>query len=459
MRIRHTITLWVAGTGLISTLFLSLIVFFEMREQPYKLLDSELATTATFVGSILEGNEQPKGTEADKLLTLLGKRYWVKAYDRDGQFVYSSDIANTVDLPLHQDGDDDGYTVKTLVARDQISLHRGNGNSVIFRVREIESSTLRIQIAKPIEGLREEELDLAFTMLGGIVASSLLLVVLSYLVAGRIVKPIGVINDMTKEINEKTLDKRLPQGKSHDEIFELTHSLNRMFDRLQYSFIKQKEFLANASHELKTPLAMLRLFFDEMTQCRTLTEEAQQQINGQHDVVLRMERLVKTLLELSVLELNGGLELEEFDLTELCRSVLEDFSPLIADRRLSLSVALPAALPMKADKDKIRRLLINLFDNAVKYTISPGEIQLELIGEQHAVRLSLSNTHPRIPPEELTKVFQQFYRQEKSRSLKHGGSGLGLAISKEIVRLHGGQIIMESGPGDWIHLLVLVPAR
>lgn len=457
MRIRHTITLWVAGTGLVSTLCLSLIVFFEMREQPYKLLDSELATTATFVGSILEGIKQPKGPEENNLLAMLGKRYWVKVYDRNRQIIYRSELASTIDLPLHQDGDDDGYTVKTLVARDQITLHRDSGDSVIFRVREIESSPLRIQIAKPIEGLREEELDLAFTMLGGIVASSLLLVVLSYLVAGRIVKPIGVINDMTKEINEKTLDKRLPHGKSHDEIYELTHSLNRMFDRLQYSFIKQKEFLANASHELKTPLAMLRLFFDEMMQYRDLPEEIQQQINGQHEVVLRMERLVKTLLELSVLELDRRLELEELDMAELCRSVLEDFAPLFADRRLTLLVTLPAALPMKADKDKIRRLLINLFDNAVKYTTAPGEIQLQLVREQHAFRLSLSNTHPQIPPEEIGKFFEQFYRQEKSRSLQHGGAGLGLAISKEIVRLHGGQITMESGPGDWVHLRVIVP--
>ena len=459
MRIRHAITLWVAGAGLVSSLFLSLVVFFEMQEQPFKLIDSELATTAAYLKSILTDAERPMDLGDEKVLALLGDRYWAKVYGRDDTLVYRSDLTTHIDLPLKRDTEGDGYTIKTRVSRKQVFLHQDSADAVAFRVREIKAAPYRIEIAKPMERLEEELFDVALALIGGFAASTVLLIVLSYLVAGRIVKPIGVINAMTKEITEKTLDTRLPLGQSEDEIFELTGSLNRMFDRLQDSFTKQQEFLANASHELKTPIAMLRLFFDEMTQCQELPETMQQQIRAQNNVVLRMERLVKTLLELSVLELKRDLELEEFDLSALCRSVLDDFSPLLGDRELTLTTTLPATLPIRADKDKIRRLLINILDNAIKYNLVQGKIRLAISVEDDCAQLLLSNTFPPIPPGELSKVFEQFYRLEKSRSLQHGGAGLGLAISKEIVRLHGGRITMESGPGDWVHLRVMIPTK
>lgn len=459
MKIRHTITLWVAGAGLVASLFLSLIAFLEMEEQPYKLIDSDLATTSTYLEKILSDRERPPDLGDDKVLAILGDRYWAKVYDRQDKLVYRSGLTTHVELPLRKRTDNHGYTVKAHVPRQRIFLHQDSTDAVAFRVREMKAGPYRIEVAKPMEALEEEVFDVAVALIGGFMASSFILIVLSYLVAGRIVKPIGIMNAMTKEINEKSLDTRLPLGESHDEIFELTNSLNRMFDRLQYSFTKQKEFLANASHELKTPLAMLRLFFDEMMQRQDLPEAVQQQIYSQNNVVLRMERLVKTLLELSVLELKGDLELEEFDLVVLCRSVLDDFSPLMNDRQLTLTAMLPTTLPMRADKDKIRRLLINILDNAVKYNVAPGLIKLELREEDDCLHLLLANTFHPLPPQELAKVFEQFYRLEKSRSLQHGGAGLGLAISKEIVRLHGGRIGMESGPGDWVHLRLTLPRR
>lgn len=354
MKIRHTITLWVAGAGLAASLFLSLVVLFEMVEQPYKLLDSELDATANYMKNILSASEGHRDVIDEKLLTLLGERYWAKIYDREEHLVYRSGMTGHFDLPMQKDVTGDGYTVKAYVPQGQPSRRQDSPQAVTFRVRDVKAVPYRIQIAKPMNKLAEEMVDVTVVLIGGFAASSILLIILSYLVAGRIVKPISVINAMTREINDKTLGTRLPVGKSQDEIFELTNTLNRMFDRLQYSFVKQKEFLANASHELKTPIAMLRLFFDEMLQSHELPEGLQRQMAGQHAVVLRMERLVKTLLELSVLELKGGLEPEEFDLVGLCHSVLIEFSPLIADHHLSLAVTFPPALSIQADKDKIR---------------------------------------------------------------------------------------------------------
>jgi two-component system OmpR family sensor kinase len=459
VRIRHKIALWVTGAGLITSLAFSLVVFLEMKEQPYKMLDSELETTVGVLIGLLDQNQKPHDMVQAKIRSILGNSYWIKVYDQNRHLVYQSDLATFVDIALHN-GKGQGYTVRTHIPRDRIYLHQDRRDEVTFRVKEIGAVSAGVsylvQIAKPMEELDEELSDLALALGFGMAASTALLVILSYIVAGRIVKPISLINRLSKEINEKTLEKRIPLGKSRDELYELSSSLNRMFDRLQYSFIKQKQFLASASHELKNPTAMLRLFFDQSVQRQDLPDSFQQQLITQGTIVLRMERLIKTLLELSVLELKDSLEIEEFNLTALLRSVLEDFSPIIAERDIRLQVNLPENLRIHGDKDMVRRMAINILDNAVKYNFEKGEIKLEAREEKGSVRLSLFNTGPGIPKEELGKVFEQFFRVEKSRSLQYGGSGLGLSIVREIARLHGGTAAMESEPGSWARIVIIL---
>ncbi len=462
MKIRHKITFWVAGAGLLTSLVFSLVVFVEMREQPLEILDSELDSAAAALAGRLAAAPGPP--EEGRLTPLLrtGEDYWIKVYSQNLRPVYHSPLATAVDLPLYRGRGEGGYTVRTHIPKDGPRLHQDEEGEVTFRVRAIEAkidnAPVLIQIAKPMENL-EEELSGLLTALGvGLAVSTVLLVFLSYVFAGRIVRPVAVINRLTREINENTLEKRIPLGKSRDEIYDLSASLNRMFDRLQYSFARQKQFLANASHELKSPLAILRLFFDESVySCPDLSESFRQQLIAQHRTVLRMDRLVKTLLELSVLELNDTLRLEEFSLTDLSKSVLDDFSPIVAASKIRLETDLPEKLSMWGDRDKVRRMLINILDNAVKYNIENGEIKLQIVEKEGLVRLSLFNTGPGIPPEERERVFDQFHRVEKSRSLQYGGAGLGLAIVKEIVRLHGGQVSIDSAPGAWTRINIVLP--
>jgi signal transduction histidine kinase len=460
VKIRHKIALWVTGAGLVTSLLFSLVAFLEMREQPYKVLDSELETTVGPLVSLIAQYQKSQDTVQAKILSIFGNRYWIKVYDQNRHLVYHSDLAALADIPPYDRGDDK-YTVRIHIPRERIYLHQDRKDEVSFRVRVIDASSAGvpylIQIAKPMGELHEELTDLVLGLGVGLAASTALLVVLSYLVARRIAKPISVINRLSKEINGKTLEKRIPLGKSRDELYELSSSLNRMFDRLQYSFKQQKQFLASASHELKSPTAMLRLFFDQAVQRKDLPESFQEQLINQGTIVLRMERLIKALLGLAVLELRDSLELEEFSLTDLLRSVLEDFSAVIAARDIRLEVNLPENLPLLGDKDMIRHMAINILDNAVKYNFEKGEIKLEASEEKGSVHLSLFNTGPGIPKDELEKVFEQFFRVEKSRSLQYGGSGLGLSLVRQIARLHGGTAVMESEPGAWSRICITLP--
>jgi two-component system OmpR family sensor kinase len=462
VKIRHRITLWAAGAGLLISIVFSLVIFLEMREQPFEVLDSELGTAAeTLLGYMARHPGQPAALQS-KELSVFGNRYWIKVFDRDMHLVYRSDLAAATDIPLYEKYKD-GYTIHAQIPKDRFYLHQDSRDEVAFRVRVIRTSRgggpSVIQIARPMESMEEEISGLLIALATGLACSAVLLIIGSYVFAGRIVKPIAEINRLSKAINENTLETRIPLGKSRDELHELSSGLNRMFDRLQYSFARQKRFLASASHELRTPIAMLRLFFEEAVQQKGLTESFRQQLVNQERIVLRMERLVKTLLELSVLELQDSLEMEEFSLTDLVRSVLEEFTPVMVSENIRCEVHLAENLVIRGDQDKIRRVLINILDNAVKYSFEHGKIEMELEDKGDSVRLSLSNTGSGVPKNEQEQVFEEFYRVEKSRSSRYGGSGLGLAIVRQIVRRHGGEVVMESAPGAWARIDITLPNR
>ena len=463
MNIRHRIMVWVAGAGLLTSLVFSLVVFWELREQPLKMMDSQLKATAAAVAGQLARVQRSSASMPKIVSPPSSERYWIKVYDQHLRTVYQSEMSRVVDLPLYRDKDEEAYMISAYVPKKRIDLHQDDEDEVTFRVRvitkNIKGAPYLIQIATPLGNLEEETFDLLAAIGIGLAVSTALLAGLSYVLAGRIVKPISAINRLAREINENTLEKRIPLGKSHDEIHELTTRLNQMFDRLQFSFARQKQFLADASHELKSPIAMLRLFFDEAVQRRDLPETFHQQLDTQGRNVLRMDRLVKNLLELSILEIKASLTLEPFNIADLARSVVADFVPLMERAKIRPETEIPQQLEVRGDKDKIRRALINIFDNAIKYNKEEGCIKFTVTEENDRIHLSLYNTGPGIPKEDLPKVFDQFYRVDKSRSTRYGGAGLGLAIVREIVRLHKGTVSIDSSPGAWSRIDITLPQR
>ncbi len=463
MKIRRKIMLWVAGAGLFTSLVFSLVVFLELGEQPLKIFDSELKTTAVAVAEQLAMVQRPLADAQETVLPVSLEHFWFKVYDQNQRLVYESKLSRVVNLPLYRDKGEDAYMISAHVPKKRMDLHQDDEDDVTFRVRvipkEIMGAPYLIQIAKPVEALEEELYDLLAAIGIGLAVSTVLLVGLSYVLAGRIVKPIAAINRLARDINENTMEKRIPLGKSHDEIHDLAARLNEMFDRLQFSFARQKRFLGDASHELKSPIAMLRLFFDEAVQRGDLPEAFRDQLNTQGQNVLRMDRLVRTLLELSVLEIKASLAVEPFNVTDLLRSVSVDFAPLMERAKIRLETDIPENLEIRGDKEKIRRAFINLFDNAVKYNVEEGRIQLKASGKKGGIHLAFYNTGPGIPEEDLPRVFDQFYRVEKSRSTKQGGAGLGLSIVREIVRLHKGTVSIHSQQGLWTQVDLFLPRR
>jgi signal transduction histidine kinase len=244
---------------------------------------------------------------------------------------------------------------------------------------------------------------------------------------------------------------------NNDEIDALAGSLNAMFNRLQYSFLRQKEFVANASHELKTPITMLRLSIEETLQDAELSAAVQEKLLSQERTLSRISYLVKSLLDLSRLEMTDTLEKELVELNKLIESVAEEFQGLMLEKHLQFTTDIAVPLIVHADREKIRRVLINLLDNAIRYNQPQGEIRCRAFADGEQVTLALANTGPRISQEDRIRVFDQFYRCEKSRSTARGGSGLGLTIVKRIVEMHKGAIKVECVESNWVVFTITLP--
>jgi len=461
MKIRQRITLWITGAGILVGLLASSLVFLEMVEQPYDLIDKELDIMAEMVIHLTRDGRLPLATGTSSPLPFDTSRYWITIYDARLHPIFSAGLTRYADLPLRDQNR--AYSVKALIPLTEINLDQEEGNEVSFRskVFHLTAGNLPyiLQIAKPIQKLDDEIMEILVGILLGLAGASLLLLLLGYGIARKILRPIKEINALARQINDDTLDRRIPLPANRDELYELTRSLNRMFDRLQASTDRQKQFIANASHELKSPLTLLMLFVEEACQRHDLPEDLRLQLLRQSDILRRMSRLVKDLLNLSALELQNTIQTREIDLAGLTRTTLAEYEEAFAGREISCTADLPVQLLIEGDRDGIQRMLINLLDNAIKYNRPDGSISLDLVTEDGMARLEIFNTGLGLAAEDLERVFERFYRVEKSRADDYGGAGLGLSIARRIVELHGGSIRMTSDGRTWTRVIVLLPRR
>ena len=459
MKIRFKITLWIAGAGFLASLVFSVIIFWEMVEQPYRLIDKDLETMAANVVRLVETTTPKIRNFTQKDFPFDTGSYWIKIYDDHMNVLYQSILTQYTDLPFKHTNQP--YMAERIIPRKYINLNQDSKNEVAFRIKAFNNKlwdqTCKVLIGKPVEKLEDEIVDLVQGIAVGLSTTTLLLIVLSYYIAGKILTPISVINRMARDINDRSLDRRIPLGKSKDELYELSESLNRMFDRLQYSFTRQKQLITDASHELKGPITLLSLFVEDAIHLKELPEKFRLRLVRQYDILQRMRRLVKNLLDLSALKTKDTIDFEEFPLLELVRSVYDDYAEVLAPRQIDMKIDVPENLRIKGDRDSMQRVLINLIDNAVKYNVDAGKIEVAAKIKNDTVHFSIFNTGKGIPKKDIDHVFEQFYRVEKSRSTRYGGSGLGLTIVKRIIELHRGDIIIESDPNAWTRVNIRLP--
>ena len=269
--------------------------------------------------------------------------------------------------------------------------------------------------------------------------------VATYFISGHALKPLREFSDKIEEVQIQNLaDSRIEESKIK-ELNQLSVSYNKMLERLQDAFEVQRQFTANAAHELRTPLSLMQVQLDlyHSTQHPGSDADTLQMIKMVTEQNDRLSKMVKTLLDMSELQTVG--RDEQIIMDDLVDEVLEDLEPLAQEKNIKL-IGKCKDITMVGSDILIYRLVYNLVENAIKYNHTGGQVTVTADRKEKQVHLSVADTGNGIPEELRERVFEPFFRVDKSRSRALGGVGLGLALVHEIVRVHEGSITVRPNP-------------
>ena len=305
-----------------------------------------------------------------------------------------------------------------------------------------------LQIAVPLDEF--DEMLQQFTW-AAVLLLPVLLVVASaggYWMSGRALSPVERITRTAEEIGARNLSRRLATDGPGDELDRLSATLNSMFARLETAFLRMSQFTADASHELRTPVAIIRTTA-EVTLAKARHEP--EYVRALERILAESERTTELLEDLMTLARGDlgadGVELQRLDLAETVRATCGEVRVLADASRLHLEVAAAEPCSIEGDAPLLRRLLLILLDNAIKYTPAGGRVRVALVTHQEYALLSVEDTGIGIGAPDIPHIFERFYRASKDRSRASGGVGLGLSMARWIATRHQGQISVESVPG------------
>lgn len=264
----------------------------------------------------------------------------------------------------------------------------------------------------------------------------------------RALGPVEEITRKAEGITSRNLSERLPVPPTGDEFEHLSQSLNRMITRLDEAFQYNRRFLADASHELRTPLTVLRGELEDFAQEKRLSPEFRDRLGSALEEVVRLASIVEGLFSMARLDAGEAQSVwNSVDLAQLVASTADQMLLLAEDKNIELACNAGKPVWVHGDRARLKQVLVNLLDNAIKYTGSKGKVLISVWTEGGSGILEISDNGIGIPAEALPHVFERFFRVDKARSRDLGGAGLGLSIVKAICTAHSGSVSVRSALG------------
>lgn len=477
--IRFKLTLWYVLILAVLLISFSSFLYFTLSKSLHQDVDKKLRSLAELIASESMSPLSKFGfgtidqaLEASMNLKPIGK--FIQVLDGSGNIGRKSENLKNIQLPISL------YALRN--ATKGIITYETNhaiGNTplriITFPIIENNHVTKIVQIASSLEEV-EEALNTLFIIL--IITVPLALLVASFggqLLAHKALKPVDHITQTARMITSKNLNQRITPLKVKDEISRLIDTFNEMISRLDQSFQQIKQFSSDASHELKTPLTILKGEAEVALRKERTPLEYQQVLKSNLEEINRMSQIIDDLLLLSKADMGEiRLNKEEINVTEILNEVVNQLSWLANSKGLQLITSNHKSnMNIFGDALRIRELFINLIENGIKYTEEGGSVHVTLSKELEPspknqtneveeeksgyIRITVSDTGIGIAPEDQEKIFNRFYRVDKARSREQGGSGLGLSICKWIVEAHHGEIKVESQLGKGSSFIVKLP--
>lgn len=325
-------------------------------------------------------------------------------------------------------------------------------------VFEMGRVTQVIQVGMSLESLAMARQHFLLVMASVLPLALLLAGGGGWLLARRALNPVHHMAEAARRIGAEHLDERLQTSGSDDELDRLAHTLNDMLARLDAAFRQVRQFSADASHELQTPLTILKGELEVALRAPRSAQEYQRVLTSALEECERLVRVVEDLLLLARADA-GVLRMDRqaVDLDELVAEVFEQADILAEPHAVNLCLGPIEPLTIRGDRAHLRRLLLNLIDNGIKYTPPGGRVTLALGQEERWAVLRVSDTGIGLSSEEQARIFQRFYRAANTHLQPEEGAGLGLCIAQSIVEAHGGHIQVDSAPGRGSMFAVLLP--
>jgi heavy metal sensor kinase len=286
----------------------------------------------------------------------------------------------------------------------------------------------------------------------------LLAAILSWWMAGKALQPVAELAEAAREIAVSHLDRRLPVRGTDDELDHLAREFNETLARLEKAVEEMKQFTASISHELRTPLAVLRGEAEVALMEANSNEQYRRVLGSQLEEFEKLTRMINQLLTLARAE-SGEVEIahESVDLSAMTQSLAEQLQPVAASKNVSLTWNCEHEVRVTGDASWIERIVLNLVDNAIKFTPSGGHVKVLVSRDTKNAVLEVHDDGTGVPPEALPHIFERFYRADPSRSNQVDGAGLGLSLVKWAIDQHQGSVQVDSAPGHGTRVTVQFP--
>jgi two-component system, OmpR family, sensor histidine kinase ArlS len=452
MRITQKINLLTTAWMLLILILINIVVFILFMKSTVNMEEDLAIQKASDIIQNIRNNDQP--VEIERVLkNNLTAHSYIRLIKHDGQVLY--EVTNETELSKKVNGK---FVNKQEAERRTLRIEEKEKQVLIVRVpiKDIPQLNGSMELGEELEGL-ETRKDILVWILG---VSTLLAVLLS-LLSGRwlsniIMRPISNMINTMEDIEKSGVPKKINiHNETKDELQTLANTFNRMIDRLEENFEKQSQFVSDASHELKTPLTVIKSYANLLRrhglEDKEMVEEAIQAI---HLEATRIQKMTETFLEVASLEREMELEMSCVNLVSLCQYILKQMKD-VYKREVHLHFEEPSVL-INGDELKIKQVIIILLDNAIKY--SHDKIDVFLEKRNHHAIIRVKDYGIGIPPEEIENIFERFYRVDKARSRETGGSGLGLHIAQRIMKLHKGEISIKSKEGAGTEVEVVLPS-
>lgn len=324
------------------------------------------------------------------------------------------------------------------------------------RAGSFKMGDFTVHVAMSLAPLEAFHADLRFGLLMTLPLIGVMVFAGGLWLGNRAVAPVAALSHAAEAISVENLAERLPTPPADDEIARLTVVLNSAFDRLRAAYTSATRFSADASHQLKTPVAVLRAGLESLRDSPEIGSAARDELDGLLRQVRRLTGLIQDLLLLAGTDARRlRLESQPFDLSDLAAEALDDLGVLAHDR-LEVESDLTPGLTVCADRRHVAMVSQNLIENAAKYTPEGGRVRVTTSREGHVARLSVANTGPALPEADREGIFERFRRGSQVGE-GTSGHGLGLNIARELARAHGGDLELVRSDGEWTEFALILP--